>query len=102
MMLNTLVILVGLTAGAGPGLSAELATPIRLEADGKPIDAVDIGHAAPCVADIDGDGIQDLLVGQFSRGALLIYRNVGTNAEPKLAAGVKFKDGKEDGSVPSG
>ncbi|MCP4256894.1 MAG: VCBS repeat-containing protein [Planctomycetes bacterium] len=83
------------------GLSEDLAQPVRLEAAGKPIDT-DIGHAAPFVCDFDGDGIKDLLVGQFGQGILWIYRNEGTNSEPKLAAGVKFKQGKEDGRVPSG
>lgn len=89
----------GFSAGIAAG--GELAPPVRLEADGRPIDT-DIGHAAPCVADFDGDGVQDLLVGQFGQGILWIYRNVGTNAEPKLAAGVKFMEGTEDGRVPSG
>ncbi len=83
------------------GLSEDLAQPVRLEVAGKPIDT-DIGHAAPFVCDFDGDGIKDLLVGQFGQGILWIYRNEGTNSEPKLAAGVKFKQGKEDGRVPSG
>lgn len=48
------------------GLAAELAPPVRLEAGGKPIDT-DVGHAAPWVADVDGDGIQDLLVGDYTR-----------------------------------
>lgn len=83
-------------------LSSELAEPVRLEAAGKPIDTAEIGHAAPFVCDFDGDGLKDLLVGQFKDGMLWIYRNKGTNSEPKLAAGVKFKEGKEDGRVPSG
>ena len=82
--------------------SAELEPPVRLEAAGKPIDTTEIGHAAPFVCDFDGDGIKDLLVGQFGEGILWIYRNEGTNSEPKLAAGVKFKEGKEDGRIPSG
>jgi hypothetical protein len=94
--------LAGLAITAHPALNAELAAPVRIEADGKPIDTGQIGHAAPGVADIDGDGVQDLLVGQFRDGTLRIYRNVGTNAEPKLAAGVDFRDGKEDGRVPCG
>jgi hypothetical protein len=81
--------------------AADLAPPVRLEAAGVPIDT-DIGHAAPCVADFDGDGVQDLLVGQFGNGILWMFHNEGTNAEPKLAAGVKFKEGGEDGHVPSG
>jgi hypothetical protein len=81
--------------------ASELLPAVRVEAAGKPIDTA-IGHAAPFVADFDGDGVRDLLVGQFGDGILWIYRNVGSNAEPKLAAGVKFKDGNPDGRVPTG
>jgi hypothetical protein len=102
MMLKVLVIvLTGLVPIENVGLSPDLAPPVRLEAAGKPIDT-NKGHAAPYVCDFDGDGIKDLLVGQFGDGILWIYRNEGTNSEPKLAAGVKFKQGKEDGRVPSG
>jgi len=79
----------------------DLAPPVRLEAAGKPIDT-EVGHAAPFVGDFDGDGVKDLLVGQFGSGILWVYRNEGTNATPKLARGVKFKEGKEDGRVPTG
>ena len=95
------VVVMGLGVSESPAPQAELAPPVRLEAAGKPIDT-DVGHAAPFVCDFDGDGTQDLLVGQFGDGLLWIYRNEGTNAEPRLAAGVKFKEGKEDGRVPSG
>lgn len=101
-MLRVLVIvLAGLVTAEGVGLAPDLNQPVRLEAAGKPIDT-DIGHAAPFVSDFDGDGIKDLLVGQFGQGILWIYRNEGTNSQPKLAAGFKFKQGKEDGCVPSG
>jgi hypothetical protein len=102
IMLKAIIfILSGLISAQTAGLSPELEPPVRLEAAGKPIDT-DIGHAAPFVCDFDGDGVRDLLVGQFGKGNLWIYRNEGTNSQPKLAAGVKFKDGKEDGCVPSG
>jgi hypothetical protein len=86
--------------GAG-GPCRELAAPVRIEAAGKPIDTA-VGHAAPFVGDFDSDKVNDLLVGQFGDGILWIYRNEGTAARPKLAAGVKFKDGREDGRVPTG
>ena len=81
--------------------AGELAAPVRLEAAGKPIDTA-VGHAAPFVGDFDGDGVKDLLVGQFGEGILWIYRNEGTDANPKLAAGVKFQEGKPEGRVPTG
>ncbi len=45
-------------------VGGELKAPIRLESGGKPIDVAG-GHAAPAVADVDGDLVPDLLVGQF-------------------------------------
>jgi len=101
-MLSALVIvLMGLNASNAPALGDELAPPVRLEAAGKPIDT-EVGHAAPFVYDWDDDGVKDLLVGQFGGGVLWIFHNEGTNAQPKLAAGVKFKQGAKDGVVPSG
>jgi hypothetical protein len=96
MVAPLLLLWLGLASPAG-----ELAPPVRLEAAGKPIDTA-VGHAAPFVGDFDGDGVNDLLVGQFGEGLLWIYRNTGTNAQPKLAAGAKFKDGAKDGRVPTG
>jgi hypothetical protein len=82
-------------------LGDNLAPPVRIEAAGKPIDT-EVGHAAPFVYDFNGDGVKDLLVGQFGGGILTIYRNEGTNAQPKLTAGVRFQAGGKDGTVPSG
>ncbi len=96
-----IVVAVGLLLFGGVAIGVEFEEPVRIEAGGAAIDT-DIGHAAPFVCDFDGDGVQDLLVGQFGEGLLWIYRNEGTNAAPKLAAGVKFMAGTEDGRVPSG
>lgn len=91
----------GLSAVGADDPAKELLPPVRVEAAGKPIDTA-IGHAAPFVCDFDGDGVPDLLVGQFGDGILWIYKNIGTNTQPKFAAGVKFKDGGKDGRVPTG
>lgn len=44
------------------------------------------GDAAPIVADWDGDGRQDLLIGT-GEGSVLWFRNAGSAAKPKLSAG---------------
>jgi len=95
------LVLAMLGTGFADEPAQEFLPPVRLEAAGKPIDT-EVGHAAPFVGDFDGDGVKDLLVGQFGGGVLWFYRNIGTNDQPKLAAGVKFKDGKKDGIVPTG
>lgn len=79
-----------------------LGEPVRLEADGKPIDLKEsLGHAGPLVVDWDGDGRQDLLVGQFSEGKLRIHLNTGDGA-PVLGAPSWFEAGGKIGTVPTG
>ena len=92
------LLLAGLTETAAPG---ELADPVVLEADGQSID-VEVGHAHPFVADFDGDGVRDLLVGQFGNGKLRIYRNGGTDAEPRFEEFTWFRAGGKLGTVPAG
>ena len=78
-----------------------LAKPFRLQAEGRPID-VEIGHAAPTLCDLDGDGRRDLLVGQFGGGKLRVYRNTGTDKAPAFASFDWFKAGGKVASVPYG
>lgn len=86
---------------AAKDLAPELSSPVRIEAAGKPIDT-EVGHAAPFVGDFDGDGTRDLLVGQFGGGLLWVFKNIGTDDRPQLAAGQKFMNGAQTGVVPAG
>lgn len=79
----------------------ELETPVKIKAGDAVID-VDIGHAAPCVLDFDGDGKKDLLVGQFAEGKLRLYRNVNNNKDPQFNSFTWFMNGTEEGKVPAG
>jgi hypothetical protein len=81
--------------------SPELERPVRLECGGKPID-VEIGHAAPLWADWDGDGLEDLLVGQFSHGRLRIHRNAGKKGAPRFDGFTWFEVDGRPASVPAG
>jgi hypothetical protein len=75
---------VHLIADEGPPQRCSFGKPQPLVADGKPIVAPG-GSAAAVAADWDGDGKLDLLVGAED-GSVLLFRNVGTPKEPKLAA----------------
>jgi len=85
-----------LSAGAG-----ELLPPVRVEANGKPID-MELGNAAPFITDFDGDGVFDLMLGQRGECKLRIYRNLGSNKEPKFGVSAFFKAGGVDASLPGG
>ena len=81
----------------------DLEAPVPLEADGK---VIDIGalpntnaHAGPCIGDIDADGDDDLLVGDFP-GHFWFFENVSNNQSPSYAAAVKLQAGGSDAKVP--
>jgi len=74
---------------------------VRVEADGKPIDA-EIGHLVPCVADWNNDGRKDLLVGQFSGGKIALYLNQGTDAAPVFQKPEYLQAGGAEISLPAG
>lgn len=113
-------------AALAPNAAAQakdLLPPERILADGKAID-VTTGHAAPYVLDFDGDGVKDLLVGEFgdgtfpaaelptalaegwrrgdhfANGRLRIYRNHGTNAAPSFKGFEYLRAGGGIATVP--
>lgn len=59
--------------------------PRRVLAQDGPVATEAPGYAAPCHADIDGDGHADLLVGQFAEGRIKVHagRADGTFGEGK-------------------
>jgi hypothetical protein len=79
-----------------------LEPPVPIEAGGRPIDVERDGHSAPFLGDFDGDGIKDLLVGQYHEGRLRIYRNSGTEARPRFESFSWFEAGGDIGRVPAG
>jgi hypothetical protein len=98
-----------LLAGEAPEAAADV--PVRVEkdlfhppvrlgaADGIIDSGPSWGHAGPWVADVDGDGVNDLVVGDFS-GLFRFYRNTGTNQKPRYARAVNLQAGGVDAKVP--
>ena len=78
----------GISAGAEP----KFKKGVMIEADGQPID-IRVGHLVPCATDWNGDGNKDLIVGQFSGGAISVYLNQGTNAAPEFKASTPLEAG---------
>jgi hypothetical protein len=83
--------------GAALCSAVEFERPVRLKADGVPVHVERPGFAAPCWADVDGDGKKDLLVGQFHEGKIQVFKNRG---EGKLAPGVWLQAEGEVAIVP--
>ena len=94
---------IALGLGGGLGLSlaslgaAEFEQPVRLKAGGETIQVESPGYASPCLADVDGDGKKDLLVGQFRNGRIHFFKGEGKGTFSK---GTFLKAGGEVASVP--
>jgi hypothetical protein len=90
-----------LAARAEEAASGQFDPPVRLKVGEAFIDTADhVGHAGPLVVDLNADGRDDLLVGNF-RGHFQVYRNVGTRAEPVYEDGGLLGAGGEAFLVPN-
>ena len=109
---------VAMMCDANPADTAQFAPPVPLQANGEII-SVTTGHAAPCIYDFDGDGVQDLLVGEFGNkpfkgettekagpghpwtaGKLRFYRTHGTDLAPVYKDFSYVQAGGQDAQVP--
>jgi hypothetical protein len=83
-------------------ISDELAAPVALQADGKRIDIGKLSsyaHAGPCFADVDGDGDNDLLVGDYP-GHFWFFENTGNDEHPVYTSKGKLQAGGVDAKTP--
>ncbi len=60
--------------------------PVRIEAGGKVVSVDSPGYACPTMADVDGDGKEDLVVGQFRNGNMQFCKNIAAEGKaPEFA-----------------
>lgn len=57
--------------------TVEFESPVRLMVGDSPIQVESPGYACPGFADMDGDDLKDLLVGQFAGGKIRVFKNLG-------------------------
>lgn len=79
--------------------ASDFEDPVPFMSSGQPIDVEHEGHAAPFVGDIDGDGRDDLLVGEAYTSRLRIYRNTGNGRDHTLDGFSLLLDGGKDGCI---
>ncbi len=91
------LVILGMACSAGAAGAAEFEKPVRLKAGDELIRVEAPGFAAPCLADMNGDGKKDLLVGQFNKGKIRVYHSKGGL---KFADGEWLKAGKKIAEVP--
>ena len=74
--------------------SNEFEPAMLLTAAGERIKVEEPGYAYPTLFDIDGDGAEDLIVGQFNSGKMKWYRNLSSPTEtPEFAEGEWIRSG---------
>jgi hypothetical protein len=96
-MRQRLLAALGLVCGSAWCGAAEFDRPVRLKVDGVAVRVESPGYAAPCWADVDGDGKKDLLVGQFNKGKIRVFKNLGGG---NLAEGAWLKAEGDVAEVP--
>ncbi len=95
------IVFIGCAAARSDAQVADGRFPPRIQCDGKDID-IKVGHLVPTVADMNGDGMKDLVVGQFSPGNIRLYLNEGSDAGPVFKTFSVLKAGGEEIRLSAG
>jgi hypothetical protein len=86
-----------LAGGAAFCNAGDFEPPVRLKVGDAAIRVESPGYAAPCLADLNGDGKKHLLVGQFNKGKIQVFKHLGAE---KFATGNWLQAEGKDAEVP--
>jgi len=75
------LILCAIAVTCVPAQTPDYEYPFMVMSGGSPI-TLSVGHANPLVTDWNGDGLKDLMVGQYSGGKIRYYQNNDSNDSP--------------------
>lgn len=76
-------------------------SPVRIKAGGEFVAVEDPGYASPTMADVDGDGRPDLVVGQYNEGHMQFFKNISEDSNsPQFASSQWIKTGDKRAVVP--
>jgi hypothetical protein len=101
MTKNCLILFVGIAA-ISIAQTPIFDEPVPIVANGVPINVGVGGNASPFLIDWNGDGKQDLLLGQYYLGKVRFYENIGTNFNPVFSDFVYLQADGADISVSYG
>jgi len=90
-----------LAVGNAPAMILSLGAETLVQAGG--VDLQVSGYSVPCLADWNGDGLADLLVGEGGgtlAGTVHVFLNVGTAGAPAFAGSSHLQAAGQDLSVP--
>ena len=76
--------------------------PIQVKAGDEYLAVHSPGYACPTLADVDGDGLEDLVVGQFNKGLMWFCKNVADSPSemPKFAESDWIRSDGKRAQVP--